>query len=100
LTEFSVAGLGISGTSDVDGFRGGPMLSTLHHAKSFRRCRETSYDRRGGGRDFVRIEAGQSHHIPTLRGPGIVRHIWLTLGHFYYPGAYQNTRMVIVFDGA
>ena len=73
------------------------MLKDLHLHKPFRRKRESSYDCTGGNADFVRIEAGEVHFVPHLTGPGIIRHIWITLS-----GAsqdlYRELQFVIRFD--
>ena len=55
---------------------------TLEHLSRLRnavRRRESSYDRSGGNDDFVRIEPGQRHLVGRLKGPGVIRHCWMTL---------------------
>ncbi|RJP20065.1 MAG: DUF2961 domain-containing protein [Candidatus Abyssobacteria bacterium SURF_5] len=60
------------------------MLSTisLAHLASLRNCRSlraSSYDRTGGNADFWIFQPGESRVLAHLPGPGIIRHIWMTL---------------------
>lgn len=75
------------------------MLSDLHEAKTFKRMRESSYNRQGGNEDFIWIEPGESHVVPTLVGPGIIRHVWFTIGQGG-ERVYQDLQLQITFDGA
>ena len=74
-------------------------LETYHLAKRFERRRASSYDRSGGNRDHVRLDAGQSHEVWLRPGPGIVRHIWLTL-RIEHPATYRDFDLEITFDEA
>ena len=75
------------------------MIDTLYHKKSFKRCRESTWDRSGGGYDLVTIGPGESATVPALTGPGIVKHIWLAIGTFQFGDAYRAIRLVMRFDG-
>ena len=73
------------------------MLSNLHQQKRFLRQRESSYNRNGGNRDYIVIEAGTSYAVPQLLGAGIIRHLWFTV----VPGsedAYRKLVLQITFD--
>jgi len=43
-----------------------------------RRLRVSSYDTRGGNADWWDFAAGQARDIASLRGPGCIKHIWMT----------------------
>lgn len=73
------------------------MLDELHLAKRFERRRESSYNRSGANRDRVVVPPGEAHAVPVLRGPGIIRHIWLTVLPAT-PTCYRDVRLVIRFD--
>ncbi len=53
-------------------------LESLSRLRDARRRRESSYDRSGGNRDYVEVAPGATCLLGDLRGPGVVRHIWLT----------------------
>lgn len=74
------------------------MLDHLHVKKRFLRQRESSWDRTGANRDAQRIEPGETHTLPDLKGPGIIRHIWMTLNG-NEPNFYRNLYLVFNFDG-
>lgn len=40
--------------------------------------RESSYDRTGANRDFVRVETGETATLCDIEGCGCIKHIWLT----------------------
>ncbi len=75
------------------------MLEDLHLAKGFLRQRESSYDRTGANRDAVTVPPGGAHALPVLRGPGIIRHIWMTVAPAV-PTTYRDLRLVMRFDDA
>jgi len=47
--------------------------------KPYRAKRASSWDRSGRNFDFVRIAPGARKVIANLKGPGCVRHVWLTV---------------------
>jgi hypothetical protein len=56
--------------------------SSLPHLAALRKCRSlraSSCDTTGGNADFWIFEPGESKVIADLKGPGIIRHIWMTL---------------------
>lgn len=75
------------------------MIETLHLARRGERRRESSYNRSGANRDRVVVPPGEAHAVPVLRGPGIIRHIWLTVLP-ETPTCYRDMRLVIRFDEA
>jgi len=73
------------------------MLDNLHLKKHFLRQRESSYNRTGGNRDYIVVQAGATYAIPELSGAGIIRHLWFTV----VPGsedAYRELILQIAFD--
>jgi D-arabinan exo alpha-(1,3)/(1,5)-arabinofuranosidase (non-reducing end) len=43
--------------------------------------RISSYDRSGGNRDYLKIEAGETAEIFKAEGAGVITHIWVTINH-------------------
>jgi hypothetical protein len=41
--------------------------------------RISSYDITGGNKDRIEIRAGETAEIASIQGPGVIRHIWITL---------------------
>ena len=60
--------------------------------------RVSSYDRTGGNNDFVRVEAGETKALAEVRGAGIVKHIWITLGSAD-PMIRRNAVLRMFWDG-
>jgi len=58
----------------------GPLtgLARLSNARS---CRISSYDRSGGNADKIVIGPRETVSIATINGPGVIRHIWVTMEH-------------------
>src|SRR5262249_17018130 len=56
------------------------MLSGLPRLREVRSRRASSYDRTGGNRDWFDVEPGERKMLAELDGPGIIRHIWMTMG--------------------
>lgn len=56
-------------------------LDTLPFKRSCKRLRASSYDRSGGNDDFLVIKSGQKQDIALLQGPGVITHIWFTVGN-------------------
>ncbi len=75
------------------------MLENLYRAKRFVRRRESTFDRTGGNRDAVSIAPHSTHHVPLLKGPGIIRHIWITVAPAV-SSAYRDIRLIMSFDSA
>lgn len=53
-------------------------MGGLPFVKTSRSLRESSWDRTGGNRDFVVVEAGATAVMADIRGAGCIKHIWLT----------------------
>jgi hypothetical protein len=51
-------------------------LATL---RNHRNARVSSYDKTGGNADFWIFEAGAKKTIADIEGPGIIKHIWVTI---------------------
>jgi len=65
---------------------GGSCMIALNHSlpslavlRSCRSARVSSYDATGGNADFCILDPGESRVLADISGPGIVRHIWMTL---------------------
>jgi len=54
-------------------------LDGLFLVRPGRTRRSSSYDRSGGNRDAVRVGPGERATLLEADGPGVVRHIWMTL---------------------
>ena len=62
-------------------------LSGLVYRRNARRRRVSSWDRTGKNRDSISIGAGETKVIADIKGPGSVKHIWITIAseELYYP---------------
>jgi len=77
---------------------GHSYLDNLAIKYDFRSKRASSWDREGGNRDFVRIEAGKSKVIADIKGAGCIKHFYsgpIPLDPFFY----RNTVLKIYWDG-
>ncbi|MCP4247602.1 MAG: DUF2961 domain-containing protein [bacterium] len=54
-------------------------LSGLPKLRDYRSKRVSSYDRSGGNQDFYPVAGGETKQLAHIRGPGCIRHIWMTL---------------------
>ncbi|MFG0248666.1 MAG: glycoside hydrolase family 172 protein [Phycisphaeraceae bacterium JB051] len=75
------------------------LLDSLHLKKHFKRHRESSWNREGKNGDYVRIGPGQTFDIPRLMGPGIIRHLWMTMPP-QFADVYQKMQLIMTFDDA
>ncbi|MCD6368198.1 MAG: DUF2961 domain-containing protein [Thermoproteales archaeon] len=55
------------------------LLDFLPQLKDYRVKRESSWDKTGGNRDFITINKGDAVTIARIKGPGIIKHIWITI---------------------
>lgn len=55
------------------------LASLARLRPNVRRKRISSYDRTGGNRDWVVIEAGEMKNVAEIVGPACIKHIWCTL---------------------
>jgi hypothetical protein len=53
-------------------------LVPLAALRTFRSVRLSSFDRTGGNADFWVFEPGETRLLGEMRGPGIIKHIWMT----------------------
>jgi D-arabinan exo alpha-(1,3)/(1,5)-arabinofuranosidase (non-reducing end) len=58
---------------------GRSSLSTLPFLVDARRGRASSYDASGGNADFWMLRPGETRTLADITGPGVFRHIWMTL---------------------
>lgn len=76
----------------------GSSLRELSVARQGRRRRISSYDRTGGNRDFLRLQAGQTADIAVIEGAGCITHIWMTTApEMGEPEIYLPRRLVLRF---
>lgn len=57
----------------------GTSLGDLPRLRNCRRRRLSSYDKRGGNRDWWDFNPGEKKDIAVIETPGIIRHIWMTM---------------------
>lgn len=62
----------------MDYFQPNSPMSGLPFVRNISSRRESSYDRSGGNKDFFVVEAGSTCVMADIKGPGAVKHIWLT----------------------
>jgi hypothetical protein len=55
--------------------------------------RISSYDRSGGGDDFIKIKDGERRNIFEVSGAGIINHIWITVAPD--PGALSRNDIIV-----
>jgi hypothetical protein len=55
------------------------MLDNLSKLRTGWSKRESSWDRSGGNGDYIEMQPGETKVFAEMKGPGVVRHIWLTL---------------------
>jgi hypothetical protein len=53
-------------------------LANLGRLRDFERRRLSSFDRRGGNRDFVVLPPGERVELGRIEGAGCVKHLWVT----------------------
>jgi hypothetical protein len=58
---------------------GQDILRSLGRAQDFASKRISSYDRTGGNKDSLTVEAGATAVLADLKGPGAIHHIWVTI---------------------
>ena len=59
---------------------GAADLSNIFLRRRAKRMRISSYDRSGGNADRLYIKPGETATIADIKSPGIITHIWVTLG--------------------
>ena len=74
------------------------LLEDVARLNKGRSKRISSYDRTGGNRDCIRIDAGETVDIANISGAGVIKHIWFTLSRSL-PMAYRNVLLRIYWDG-
>lgn len=75
------------------------MLENLSRLRNATRRRESSWDRTGGNKDYVVVPPGNSHVCGELEGPGVIRHIWMTVLSDD-PDVLRTASLRIFWDGA
>jgi hypothetical protein len=54
-------------------------MNRLFLRKEGKSQRQSSWDRTGGNKDRITIEAGSTAVIVEMEGSGIIQHIWMTI---------------------
>lgn len=72
------------------------MLNNIYEKKSYKRMRLSSFDTSGKNEDNVTIPAKEKHVFPEIKGSGIIRHIWFTVGKEIT--SYDSVKLKIEFD--
>ena len=64
------------------GFKGigHTSLRDIARLRGAKRMRVSSWDQTGGNADFRELEAGETLTMVDVAGPGLINHIWMTLG--------------------
>lgn len=73
-------------------------LRGLIYPREARRRRASSWDRTGGNRDFIRIEAGETATVAEIAGSGCINHLWFTI-NAKEPLYLRTTILRIYWDG-
>ncbi len=75
------------------------MLDNLTRLPDFRSSRVSSFDPRGGNRDARRIKPGETLTLAEIKGPGEIRHMWVTISSY---DKYHLRRLILrmYWDGA
>jgi len=76
---------------------GQDLLKELGQKQDFRSRRVSSYDRSGGNRDSIVIEAGKTAVLAEIEGPGAIHHIWTTIAAEAFYG--RKIVLRIYWDG-
>lgn len=56
------------------------ILPEYAKAQSYKSLKQSSYDRTGGNADRFQIAAGSTQELFASEGPGVITHIWFTIG--------------------
>lgn len=74
------------------------LLETIAHFKTGRTKRISSYARPGTNYDYIAIGAGEKVDIARIDGAGMIKHIWITIGH-KDPMRWRNLIVRMYWDG-
>jgi hypothetical protein len=74
------------------------LLDELIQPRSYSNQRISSYDRSGANTDCMRIDAHSTAVLAEIRGAGIIKHIWVTIG-CKDPMLRRNAVLRMFWDG-
>jgi len=74
------------------------LLGNLARFRAGRSKRISSYDRSGGNADYITLAPGETVDVAAMRGAGVIRHLWFTLGG-KDPMLLRNVILRIYWDG-
>ena len=72
----------------------GGLLSSLTRIRKARTLRSSSFDRTGRNQDRVSVPPGETFVMADLKGPGCIRHIWMT-----QRDGYRDVLLKMYWDG-
>ncbi|UCD27802.1 MAG: DUF2961 domain-containing protein [Planctomycetota bacterium] len=74
-------------------------LSSIMMPQDYQSARASSADPTGGNKDSLSIPAGKTLCLANLQGPGIIKHLWFTLGS-EDPAYLSNIYLKFTWDSA
>lgn len=81
-------------------FETGP-LAALPRLRDCRSRRVSSFDRTGGNRDWADIAPGERRTLAEIDGPGLIRHLWMTMGFPHDDDSYlRRVVLRMYWDGS
>ncbi len=75
-------------------------IPSLIVTQDYQACRASSFNVTGGNKDSISLEPGQTADIAALTGPGIIKHMWFTVGVQDYPDYLSKLVLRIRWDDA
>lgn len=87
----AAAGQQAHGQTAIAG-EGPSALPAYARRQNYRSLRQSSYDRTGGNRDFVSVDAGGTAEVFRSDGPGVITHVWFTIAT---PAQHQLKELVL-----
>jgi len=67
-------------SAGADASSGAASLPSYVRTSDYRSLKQSSYDRTGGNADRYQIPAGATQEVFASDGPGVITHVWFTIG--------------------
>ncbi|MBN2212500.1 MAG: DUF2961 domain-containing protein [Sedimentisphaerales bacterium] len=90
----------ITGCASLPEQRANEDIPAIVLTHDYQTRRASSFDITGGNTDCIALESGQTADIATLEGPGIIKHMWFTVGFREYPDYLSKLVLRIRWDDA
>jgi hypothetical protein len=75
-------------------------LAGLPRLRRYQSRRLSSWDRRGGNRDFIQVRPGETAVLGEIEGAGCVKHVWVTMMSLpHEPHELRQTLLRMFWDG-